>query len=78
MAQELGGLFLVGYVDAGEGEQRVDEDDVGALVDDELTEGGGKGGAGGDGVAEDGEVEVPCDGQLKRAVAPLTLRSNPI
>jgi len=56
VAQELGRLLLIGDVDACEGEQRVDEDDVGLLVDDELTEGGGEGRAGADCVAEDGEV----------------------
>jgi hypothetical protein len=39
MAQELGGLLLIGDVDAREGQERVDEDDVGLVLDDEVTQG---------------------------------------
>jgi hypothetical protein len=43
MAQELGRLLLIGDVDAREGQERVDEDDVGLMLDDEVTQGGGEG-----------------------------------
>jgi len=56
MAQELGGLLLIGDVDAGEGEGRVDEDDVGLMGDDKVAEGLREGRARADGVAVDGEV----------------------
>ena len=56
MAQEPGGLLLVGDVDACEGQERVDEDDVGLMFADEGSQGFGEGGPGADGVAEDGHA----------------------
>ena len=56
MAQELGSLLLVGDIDAGEGEERVDKDDVGLMLADEVAEGRGEGRARADGVAVDGEA----------------------